>query len=165
MPHDLIVCVFNEAGEVITSNDQHAFMLGRESRQILGRNWREWTAPGHLSASERTFERCLAGEPVCHTRHIDRPDGTVAIGRSQLFSLRQVGGTIVIGTMQFLLVTTDIVKANALEIAEYVGNLSGEMAKMAEGSGLKQLGLSLENVAQEAGEIVALLNGSDRRRH
>ena len=161
----MIVCVFNEAGEVIISNDQHASMLARDLQQITGRNWREWTAPSHLSASERAFERCVAGEPVCHTRHIDRPDGTVAIGLSQLFSVRQSGGSIVIGTMQFMLVTTDIVQANALNVAEYVGSISGEMAKMAEASGLKQLGRRLERAAQEAGEIVTLLNGSNQPRH
>lgn len=154
----MTICLFGEDGEVLASNVGHARMLSRQSDQIVGRNWREWTPGPQLAASEAAFARSLSGEPTEFLRRIVRPDGSVLFGQSHLFSTVRFNKPMVIGTMRLVHAgPANLPLDGAQDIAGYVNDLAKELAHMAAQSGLNRLSEKLSDVASDAGEIALAL--------
>jgi len=148
--------VFDDQGNLVSSNDAHLRMHRRKRDELNGHNYREWTPPSELATTEHHFSRSLRGEPEAFTRQIARNDGTLVIGRAQLVVSDLHKRKVVMGTMQ-ILDTPDSTPKNTRDIAEYISKLTSELALLAAQSGLSFLSNNLEEIASNAGIVFEML--------
>jgi len=74
------MAVLDESGTIVTVNPAFAHLLGRDSSDIVGRPFTEFTHPDDLARDRDTFERVASGTlPHCqvHKRYIDAQGKTV----------------------------------------------------------------------------------------
>jgi PAS domain S-box-containing protein len=161
----LAICLMDETGEIVASNEAHAVLLQRRPEHIIGRNWRDWTPADQLATAEQTFAKVLTGEPTEFTRRILRADGRLVVGRSRKFATMRFNRPLVIGTLKVLHVEPDRPVRNASDLADYIHELTAELARMAERHGLHKLHEKLLDVSSDAGEVATLLDARVAGRH
>ena len=151
------VSVTDARGRVVAVNDAQCTLLQMDKHNVVGRYWSEWTPQEDIPRLQLAFDRCLAGESLSMRRFILGVNGLRTAVSTQAFAFGLDGYRNVIAVSQPLYEYDELISRASADLVDYIVNMSSELAKLAERSGLHRLGILLDEVRREADQAAAIV--------